>query len=205
MQKVQPVTLEGRHVRLEPLTLAHAPQLWQAAQHDDLWRFVSIARPHTLAQMQAIIESALEQQEQGGRVPFATIDAATGQAIGSTSYLEIQPSNKALEIGWTWLARDHWRTPRNTECKFLLLRHAFEQLGAIRVQLKTDSRNHISQNAIERIGGVKEGVLRRHMIYPSGYIRDTVFYSILDREWPEVKVRLEAKLASYAQELVKPI
>jgi RimJ/RimL family protein N-acetyltransferase len=196
--KITPVKLEGQHVILEPLSLEHAPQLFEAAQDDDVWRYVSIPRPTSLVEMQAIIHGALGQQAAGARLPFATIDRASGKAIGSTSYLDIQPQNKTLEIGWTWLGKPYWRTPRNTECKYLLLQHAFEAQGAIRVQLKTDSRNYISQNAIQRIGGVKEGVLRNHVIYPSGYIRDTVYFSILDREWQEVKARLEAKLAGYA-------
>jgi RimJ/RimL family protein N-acetyltransferase len=148
--------------------------------------------------MQAIIHGALGQQAAGHRLPFAIIDRQSGRAIGSTSYLDIQPQNKSLEIGWTWLGKPYWRTPRNTECKYLLLKYAFEVQQAIRVQLKTDSRNYISQNAIQRIGGVKEGVLRNHMIYPSGYIRDTVYFSILNREWPEVKARLEARMAGSA-------
>lgn len=195
--KITPVTLAGQHVLLEPLTLEHAPQLFEAAQDDAVWRYVSISRPQNLIEMQAIIHGALGQQAAGQRLPFAIIDRPSGQAIGSTSYLEIQPQNKSLEIGWTWLGKPFWRSPRNTECKYLLLQHAFETQGAIRVQLKTDSRNFISQNAIERIGGVREGILRNHMIYPSGYIRDTVYFSILDREWPEVKARLEAKLNQY--------
>ncbi|HEX2914111.1 MAG TPA: GNAT family protein [Chloroflexia bacterium] len=193
--KVEPVVLQGRFVRLEPLTLEHAPDLLEAAQDDDVWRYVSLSRPYTLQEMKTIIEGALKQP---ARLPFATIDAASGRAIGTTSYLDIQPQNRGLEIGWTWLGKPYWKTPRNTECKYLLMKHAFETLGAIRVQLKTDSRNYISQNAIERIGGKKEGVLRRHVIYPSGYIRDSVYYSIIDQEWPEVKQRLETKLAGYS-------
>ena len=196
--KIVPVTFEGTHVILEPLTIEHAPDLFEAAQDEAVWRYLSIARPDNLIEMQAFIHGAVSQQAAGHRLPFAIIDRPTGKAIGSTSYLDIQPQNKGLEICWTWLGKPYWRSPRNTECKYLLLRHAFEDQGAIRVQLKTDSRNHISQNAIQRIGGVREGVLRNHVIYPSGYIRDSVYFSILDREWPAVKARLEAKLAEYA-------
>lgn len=196
--KIIPITLEGTHVILKPLTIEHAPELFEAGQDDEVWRYLSIAKPHNLVEMQAFIHGALSQQAAGHRLPFAIIDKESGRAIGTTSYLEIQPQNKGIEIGWTWLGKAYWRSPRNTECKYLLLTHAFEAQRAIRVQLKTDSRNNISQNAIQRIGGVKEGILRNHVIYPSGYIRDSVYFSILDREWPEVKTRLEAKLAEYA-------
>ncbi len=199
MMKVEPVTLQGTHVRLEPLTMKHGTDLLEAAQHDDVWRYLPTPRPHTPSDMQKIIESALELQTAGSRIPFAIIDMASGKAIGCTSYLEIQPANHGIEIGWTWLGRDYWRTARNTECKYLLMTHAFERLHAIRVQLKTDSRNYISQNAIARIGGVREGVLRRQVILYDGYIRDTVYFSIIDREWPQVKANLEAKLATYVQ------
>ncbi len=196
--KIEPLVLQGRHVRLEPLTLDHAADLLEAAQAEEIWRYVRASQPRSLVEMQSFIQGALDETATGSRLVFATIDLSSGRAIGSTSYLEIQPANRSLEIGWTWLGRAYWRTPRNTECKYMLLSHAFDEQGAIRVQLKTDNRNYISQNAIERIGGVREGVLRNHMIYPSGYIRDTVYFSILDREWPGVKARLEEKLASYA-------
>ena len=201
--KVEPVTLQGRYVRLEPLSLDHGPALLEVAQHEDIWRFMSISQPRTLSDMQKFVETALEQQGTGWRLPFAIIELANGRVIGSTSYLEIQPANRGLEIGWTWLGRAFWRSPCNTECKYLLLGHAFDELGAIRVQIKTDSRNNISQRAIERIGGVREGVLRRHMIYYNGYVRDTVYYSILDREWPGVKDNLEIKMANYSSPAVK--
>ncbi len=196
--KIIPVTLEGTYIILEPLTIEHAPDLFEAGQDGEVWRYLSIAQPQNLVEMQAFIHGALSQQAAGHRLPFAIIDKLSGKAIGTSSYLEIQPQNKSLEIGWTWLGKPYWRSPRNTECKYLLLNYAFEVQEAIRVQLKTDSRNNISQNAIKRIGGVKEGILRKHVIYASGYIRDSVYFSILDQEWPEVKTRLEAKLAEYA-------
>ncbi len=193
---VEPVILEGQHVRLEPLSPAHAPDLLTAAQHDDIWRYMPTPRPYSLEDMQGLIQTALNTP---GRFPFATIDLTTGKAIGSTSYLDVQPANYGLEIGWTWLGRDFWKSARNTECKYLLLGHAFDTLGAIRVQLKTDMRNYISQNAIERIGAVREGVLRRNMILYSGYVRDSVYFSILDSEWSTVKANLELKLAAYSK------
>lgn len=192
--KIVPVILEGKHVRLEPLTLEHAPDLYEAGNDDEVWQFLSMPKPDTLVEMQAFIQGALGQQLAGLRVPFAIIDKASGKAIGTTSYLDIQPQNKGVEIGWTWLGKAYWRSPINTECKYLLLSHAFEDQGAIRVQLKTDSRNWRSQHAIERIGAKKEGVLRKHVIYPSGYIRDSVYFSIIDSEWPIVKQRLESRL-----------
>lgn len=198
MMKVEPVTLVGKHVRLEPLKMEHSPDLLEAGKSEEVWRFLPNPQPQNLADMQAILKTALDFQAAGSRIPFATIDLESGRAIGTTSYLDIQPANRGIEIGWTWLGRAYWRTPRNTECKYLLMCHAFETLGAIRVQLKTDSRNYISQNAIERIGGVREGVLRHNMILYNGYLRDSVYFSILEREWPNAKMKLEAKLASYA-------
>jgi RimJ/RimL family protein N-acetyltransferase len=192
--KIVPIILEGNHVRLEPLTLDHAPDLYEAGNDDEVWQFLSIPRPDSLVEMQAFIQGALGQQLAGLRVPFAIIDKASGKAIGSTSYLDIQPQNKGVEIGWTWLGKAYWRSSINTECKYLLLCHAFDGQGAIRVQLKTDSRNWRSQNAIERLGAKKEGVLRKHVIYPSGFIRDSVYFSIIDTEWPWVKERLKARM-----------
>ncbi len=198
MMKVEPVVLEGRHVRLEPMAQEHVPDLWEAAQDDDIWRYMPATRPVELSAMQNIVDAALKLRAGGTVMPFVTISKATGKIAGSTRYLDIQPANRGLEIGWTWLGRDYRKTPINTECKYLLLRHAFEEQGAIRVQLKTDSRNLVSQQAIARIGGVREGVLRQHVIMPDGYLRDSVYFSILDREWPAVKANLEAKLATYA-------
>jgi RimJ/RimL family protein N-acetyltransferase len=135
-------------------------------------------------------------QVRGLFLPFAIVDLATGRAIGSTRYLDISPHDRHVEIGWTWLGKDYWRTPINTECKYLLLRHAFETLGCIRVSLKTDLRNERSQRAIERIGGVREGVWRRVVVMHDGYQRSSVFYSILDDEWTGVKKRLEEKTSA---------
>jgi len=192
--QIEPIVLAGKHVRLEPLTESHAEDLLVAAQSDDIWRYMPTLPPKTLENMQTIIATALALRATGTQMPFAIIDQASQKAIGGSRYLDIQPTNKGLEIGWTWLGQDYWRSPRNTECKYLLLSHAFEEQGAIRVQLKTDRRNQRSQLAIERIGGVKEGVLRQVVIMPDGYLRDSVYYSILDGEWPGVKHRLETIL-----------
>ncbi len=140
--------------------------------------------------MTALIEPALEELAAGRQIPFAIVDRAIGRAVGSTRYLDIQPANRGIEIGWTWIGTAHQRTAINTECKFLLLRHAFETLGAIRVQLKTDLRNERSQRAMERIGAAREGVLRQNMLLWDGHRRDSVYYSVLVDEWPRVRERL---------------
>ncbi len=191
---VSPITLSGRHVRLEPLTHAHAPDLLRAAQDPEIWRHLPFGSLTDPERMRWVISKALAEQAAGAWLPFAVIDAVRGCAVGSTSYLEIVPHDERLEIGATWLAREAWRTAVNTECKFLLLRHAFETLGCRRVQLKTDLRNERSQIAIERLGAVREGVLRAHMRRADGSQRDTVMYSIIASEWPAVKERLEKSL-----------
>ncbi|HTE85607.1 MAG TPA: GNAT family N-acetyltransferase [Dehalococcoidia bacterium] len=189
----EPVTLEARHVRLEPLKQEHAPDLFEAAQNDDIWRWLYPRRPAALAEMQSFIDDALAEQLEGAELPFAVIDPASARAVGSTRFLGIEPAHRHVEIGFTWYARDYWRTAVNTECKYLLLRHAFEKLDCIRVQLVTDLRNERSQRAIERIGGVREGVLRKNrVVLKDGYQRSSVCYSILAEEWPGVKSRLEA-------------
>lgn len=191
-----PITLEGRHVRLEPLTPAHAPDLLAALSHDlSIWRWLPIEPPVTTAEMEAIISAALAAQAAGTSVPFAQIALATGRVVGSTRYLNISRADLGLEIGWTWLGRPWQRTAINTEAKLLLLRHAFEDLGAARVQLKTDARNLQSQAAIERLGALREGVLRRYQRTRGGLLRDTVMYSLLAEEWPAVRERLEARLS----------
>lgn len=190
-----PLTLSEEHVRLEPLTLEHAVDLLDVANDEEVWRWLYYNPPSSLGEMQSWIRAALEEQVRGRDLPFAVIDQATGKAIGSTRYVRIDPPHHNLEIGWTWYGRAYWRTAVNTECKYLLLRHAFESLQCIRVQLKTDLRNERSQRAIERLGAVREGVLRKERIVPkNGYQRSSVCYSIIDEEWPAVKVRLAARL-----------
>jgi RimJ/RimL family protein N-acetyltransferase len=188
----QPVTLTGRHARLEPLTLAHAPELLAAISVDpSIWRWWSQTPPEELEGMQAFVSATLEEQAIGSVIAFAQIDVKSGVAVGSTTYMDIQRANRGLEIGSTWLGKPWQRTGINTEAKYLLLRHAFEVLGAARVQLKTDLRNVQSQTAIARLGAVREGVLRKHKVVRDGYIRDSVMFSIIDEEWPAVKARLE--------------
>lgn len=191
----RPITLEGRHVRLEPLTMAHAADLFAALSEDiEIWKWLSIEPPTTLAAMEAYIASALEMQSAGREVAFAQIARSAGRAVGSTRYLSISPRDLGLEIGWTWIGKSWQRTAVNTEAKLLLMRHAFEDLGAVRVQLKTDARNLQSQAAIERLGAVREGVLRKLQRTRNGVIRDTAMYSVIAEEWPAVRAGLVARL-----------
>ena len=154
----------------------------------------------SVSRVQQFIAEAEALTASGAQIAFAIVHGASGAAIGSTRYLDLRPPDRALEIGWTWLGTAHQRTPVNTECKLLLLEHAFETLGAVRVQFKTDDRNRRSQAAIERIGGRREGVLRKSLILRDGFIRDSVYYSIIDDEWPAVKQRLLAMLDRHAEQ-----
>jgi RimJ/RimL family protein N-acetyltransferase len=190
------VTLTGAHVRLEPLELRHAADLAAAGADPEVWRWMPVAPPASEADMRAVIDLLLERRAAGAQLPFAQVELASGRAVGSTSYLDIAPADGRVEIGWTWLGRPWWRTPLNTEAKLLLLGHAFDTLHLNRVALKTDVRNERSQAAIERIGGVREGVLRAHMIRPDGSLRDTVYFSILASEWPAVRERLNRRLSA---------
>lgn len=189
-----PVTLQGKWARLEPLTLDHAPQLFDVARDDEIWRYMPVPTPKNVDDVCAWIQDALNLQAHGLFLPFAIIDRATEKAIGSTRFLDISEHNRHVEIGWTWLGKNFWRTPLNSECKYLLLRHAFETLGCIRVSFKTDLRNERSQRAIERLGAAREGIWRRAVVMHDGYQRSSVFYSILDDEWARVKAGLEEKI-----------
>jgi RimJ/RimL family protein N-acetyltransferase len=190
---VASVTLEGRYVRLEPLAKVHLAGLAEVGLDEELWRWIP-TQVRTAEEMAAYIETALEEQARGVSLPFAIVEKAAGRAIGSTRYGNIDRTHHRLEIGWTWVAREWQRTAVNTEAKYLLLRHAFETLGCIRVELKTDSLNEKSRAAILRIGAQHEGIFRNHMITASGRIRHSAYYSIIDSEWPAVKTRLESKL-----------
>src|SRR5258706_9827048 len=195
IMEVKPVVLTGTRARLEPMTEAHAPGLAEVGVGQDFWKFLVYGDMNTKADMQNWVKDILSRAEKGTDLPFVAIHLASGQVAGATRYLNIMPKDRGLEIGGTWYGAEFQRTPVNTECKYLLLKHAFETLGCIRVQLKTDLRNERSQKAIERIGAKKEGVLRNHMILPDGRYRHSVFYSILDTEWPEVKQKLEEMMA----------
>jgi N-acetyltransferase len=192
--EIKPVTLEGRIVRLESLSLSHHPQLCEVGLQEDLWQWIP-ERVTTRDEMRAYIQAALNAQEAGLALPFATIDLASGRAIGSTRFGNIDCANRRAEIGWTWLGHEFQRTAANTEAKYLMMRHAFEVWGCIRVELKTDSLNARSRNAILRIGAKEEGTLRNHMLTWSGRVRHTVYFSVVDSEWNDVKARLEARLA----------
>lgn len=190
-----PVTLAGRYARLEPLAPGHAADLFAASRGGDFWHFMPRPPFASLEDTAAWIRSTQAAVDTGQEVVFAVVSVADSRAVGSTRYLDIRRSDRALEIGWTWLAAAAQRTALNTECKLLLFEHAFETLGAIRVQLKTDGRNQRSQRAIERLGAVREGVLRQNRVNWDGYVRDTVYYSILAAEWPTTKQRLYARLS----------
>ena len=190
---IAPVILEGRHVRLEPLTPGHAAGLAEIGLDEDLWRWIPTS-VRTAEEMSAYVQTALKEQADGSALPFALIAKTSGRVVGSTRYGNIERVHHRLEIGWTWVARAWQRTPINTEAKYLLLRHAFETLGCMRVELKTDSLNERSRAAIQRIGAQEEGIFRNHMITSTGRVRHTVYYSIVDSEWPAVKAGLEGKL-----------
>jgi N-acetyltransferase len=192
--EVKPVILTGNIVRLEPMTEAHIPALAAIGVGQDFWQNMLYGEMKSESDLRNWVLDILSRK---GDLPFAVIHLASGRVAGATRYMNIMPRDRGLEIGGTWYGMEFQRTGVNTECKYLLLKHAFETLGAIRVQLKTDSRNLRSQQAIERIGGVKEGVFRNHMILSDGTIRNSVYYSILDSEWPEVKKRIEFLMGKY--------
>ena len=191
---IQPVVQSDRGVRLEPLALSHEAGLREAAADGELWklRITSVPEPE---QTRAYIEAALQMRAEGHRLAFAVVHDTTGRVLGSTSYHDIVPALKRVEIGWTWYARDVWATKVNPACKRLMLGHAFEALGAVRVSFRTDARNQRSHDAILRLGAVKEGVLRKHKKVQHGFIRDTSQFSILAEEWPAVRAGLDARLA----------
>jgi RimJ/RimL family protein N-acetyltransferase len=197
MMDVKPIVLTGKHVRLEALTEAHVAGLAEIGIGHDFWKFMVYGDMNTEADMRGWVLDLLGRQKAGTDLPFVAIHLASGKIAGATRYLNIMPKDRGLEVGGTWYGLDFQRTPVNTECKYLLFRHAFEELKCIRLQLKTDSLNTRSQAAIERIGAKREGILRNHMILPDGRYRDSVFYSILDTEWADVKKKLEEMMKKY--------
>ena len=192
-----PVTLSGRHVRLEPMSAAHHDDLCEAVRDGELWQLWYTAIP-TPKGMAAEIQRRLDLQAKGSMCPFAVVDPATGQAVGMTTYMNIDANNRRVEIGSTWYRRSVQRTPLNTEAKRLLLAHAFEQLDCIAVEFRTHFFNQQSRRAIERLGAKLDGVLRSHQINPhpqaQGTLRDTCVYSIVASEWPTVKAHLDFQL-----------
>ena len=198
MAFAEAVTLEGRHVRLEPMAHARASAivaaLAEAAADGAMWesKVTSIPRPEGA---RAYVDTALKEMDAGVSLPFVTIDRASGRAVGSTRFMNIEAPHRRLEIGTTWIGRSFQRTAINTEAKYLMLRHAFETLKCIAVDLRTHEKNAQSRAAIERLGATLDGLLRNHRIMPDGSLRNTATYSIIDAEWPAVKARLEARLA----------
>lgn len=188
---IRPITLTGRLVQLEPLSLDHVEGLCEQGLDPALWRWIPTC-VSTPAEMRAYVEAALADQARGQALPFVIRERGSGRIVGSTRFGNISAADRRLEIGWTWVAASHQRTGVNTEAKTLLLTHAFETLGAHRVELKTDALNAKSRKAIARIGAVQEGLFRRHMICASGRVRDTVYFSVIDSEWPTIKARLAA-------------
>lgn len=194
MMIVQPVQLSGYIVRLEPLSEAHVPDLAVVGQDEAIWQFLPYGNINTEAKMSDHVKMLLARAAQGTDLPFAVILLESNQSIGCSRYLEIRVNHRSVEIGGTWYGREYQRSGVNTECKYLLIKHAFETLGCIRVQFKTDARNLRSQKALERLGAVTEGLLRKQMITADGHVRDSIYYSIIDSEWPSVKASLEEKL-----------
>lgn len=193
MNLLEPVTLTGQKVRLVPLQLDHLDALCAVGLDPELWRW-TVGHVEDRATMSRYIQKAIRLRREGTGLPFATVEAATGTVVGSTRFMNYAARDRRVEIGGTWVARPWQRTVVNTEAKYLMFRHAFEVLGCYRVELKTDRLNERSRAAIARIGAVEEGILRKHLITETGRVRDSVFYSVTDDEWPGVKARLLGKL-----------
>jgi RimJ/RimL family protein N-acetyltransferase len=191
--RLEPVSLTGRIIRLEPLQLEHVPALAEVALEPSLWQW-TLARPTTEADLRAWASAAIANREDGSELPFVTLDAASGRPIGSSRYMNIVLEHRRLEIGWTWVAPPWQRTGANREAKLLMLRHAFETVGCRRVEFKTDSLNEPSRTALLGIGATFEGIFRNHMVMPGGRMRHSAYYSVIDEEWPAVKASLEASL-----------
>jgi len=189
-----PVTLTGKVVRLEPLSEANIPELVLAGREESIWKYMLYADLNNEESMTSWVSDMLSRQQAGTDLPFAVIHLASGHIVGATRFLEMRPTHRSLEIGGTWYAPEFQRTAVNTESKYLMLKYAFEEMKCIRVQFKADVRNEASIRAIEKLGAVREGVLRNHYILQDGTFRDSVYFSILEREWPEIKIRLEERL-----------
>ncbi len=190
---LEPVVLEGDFVRLEPMTLEHHAGLTEVGLDPEIWRY-TLVLVRTPQEMRSYMQSALDLQREGTTLPFVTIERSSGQVVGSTRFGNYDPSNRRIEIGWTWIAPPWQRTAINTEAKYLMLTHAFEKLHCVRVELKTDVLNAPSRQAMLRIGAKEEGILRKHSLVWNGRYRDSIYYSILDDEWPGVKEQLERML-----------
>jgi RimJ/RimL family protein N-acetyltransferase len=193
---LSPIILEGRYVRLEPLSLLHLSGLLEIGLDQSLWA-LTVSKVRSAPDLERYVTRALEEQAGGTALPFATVWKETGRVIGSTRFGNIALEHRRLEIGWTWLAPAWQRTPANTEAKLLMLSHAFDALGIRRVEFKTSALNQRSRSALLRIGAVEEGTLRQHTVNEDGTSRDTVYFSILSSEWPKVKALLQGKLAEH--------
>lgn len=189
-----PEVLEGNRVKLIPLVMDHAEELWESAKNEDLWQHYTFRRMENFDKFKDFLAGSLKEAETGRGFTFTIIDKAFGKMRGGTSFLDIQPASRSLEIGRTWLAKELHGTGLNAECKFLLLRYCFEEMKLIRVFFKTDSNNIRSQKAMEKIGAKFEGVLRNHMIRDDGTFRHSAYYSIIEGEWEEVKFKLSEQL-----------
>jgi RimJ/RimL family protein N-acetyltransferase len=191
-------TLEGELVRLEPMAREHEDGLWEASRDERTWAWLSILRPRTRAEMKEFVDAALASAAAGAELPLVTIRRADGRVVGSTRFLALRPEHRSVEIGWTWLHPDAWGTGINVEAKLLMLEHAFERLGCLRVELKTDARNERSRGAMAALPARFEGVHRKHMLVRGGERRDSAWYSVLDDEWPAVRANLRRRLVGSA-------
>lgn len=191
---IQPVTLRGKFIQLEPLNRQHAAELSVAGAEAEIWKYMLYGEVTDLKRMEAWVEDIIGRAIGGKELPFAVLDLASGRIIGATRFLDIRAKDHGVEIGGTWYASDFRQTYVNPEAKYLLMRHAFEILGCVRVQFKTDSRNKRSIAALQKLGAKQEGVFRNHLILEEGVIRDSVFFSVIDKEWPEIKTDLERRL-----------
>ena len=188
--------LEGEIVRLEPLAQRHEEGLFEAARDERIWRWLQYGISQGREEFGRWIGDAISRSEAGVEGAFATVDAKTGEPVGSTRFLALRPEHRGLEIGWTWLAPSRWGTGANVEAKLLMLGHAFGTLGCMRVELKTDRRNERSRRAMEALPAEFEGIFRKHMLLPDGSVRDSAYYSITDDDWPDVKANLRRRLGS---------
>jgi RimJ/RimL family protein N-acetyltransferase len=192
--------LEGKIVRLEPLARRHEKGLFEAARDERVWRWMPYDAGGSRQRFHAWLEDALAASAAGTEAAFATVDADTGEPVGSTRYLSLRPEHRGLEIGWTWLAPAHWQTGANVEAKLMMLEHAFQRLGCLRVEFKTDSRNERSRAALAALPAQFEGIFRKHMLVRGGERRDSAYYSIIDDEWPEVRGNLMRRIDAILKE-----
>jgi RimJ/RimL family protein N-acetyltransferase len=189
-----PPELPGRLVRMEPLGPQHLDGLWEAAQDERIWTWLPYRMPENRDRFAALIEEAFANRAAGCEVPYATVDAGSGAPVGSTRYLNLRPEHRGLEIGWTWLSPAVWSAGRNAEAKLLMMRYAFEELGCMRVEFKTDARNERSRAALAALPAHYEGISRKHMLVQGGMVRDSAWYAVTDEDWPAVAAALEARI-----------